>query len=257
VIIASAGATSCAPSATAPSSCQSADNGIDLTYYTAPDSTGDAFVHPVAQFEPTDLPTWVGSLTVVPDSSPAAVDGVAMACLFRKPQPETMVDQKIGAALWNPRTKNFTLLADWSMTDPLHAWVGSEGQAVTNSAQMAARRGPGTTVVTMDGGDYVVYAGKTRGVCSRGRHRRSTLSLAVPDYHSGVHTVVLRSLPSCSAKITVPPLAKGVWPMAATRVAASVAAMSSAAGYESFTPLLPGSTTSHGRVCHSRVSSSI
>ena len=188
------GATSCAPDSEA---CMSPEVGIDLTYFTVPDpTTGGEFTKKMAPFDPhLGLPTWIGSVSVVPDSGPHAVNGFAMTMLYQKPNHDFST-MAIGAAVWDPRSENFVQLTNWSLTNPSQIGAGCCGQAVTNSAQIKARGGPWSNVITMSGTDYVVYGGQTRGV----------------------------------------------WPMAVTRVAATVSAIQDANQYEAFTPLLPGST---------------
>ena len=72
----STGATSCIPR-TAPS-CAPAEIDVSLAYFNRTLDGAD-FVAPMASIEPVDFPTWIGGLTVVPDSGPLAVDGVAMS----------------------------------------------------------------------------------------------------------------------------------------------------------------------------------
>ena len=163
------GATSCDPAFPSDDSggaCAGAQKRVDLTYFSQPEpSTGDVFVRGMAPFEPHNLPTWIGSVAVVPDSGPTAVDGVAMTCLWTKPD-HSMSTTRQGAALWDPRAANFSEAgADWPLDGgAAKVTAGCCGQAVTNSAQTKARGGAPTTVVSMDGADYVVFGGQTRGV---------------------------------------------------------------------------------------------
>jgi hypothetical protein len=192
------GATSCAPSSTDPEACMSPDVGIDLTYFTVPDSTtGGVFTKKMAPFDPQlgSLPTWIGSVSVVPDIGPHSIDGFAMTMLYQKPNHDFST-LAIGAAVWNPEAENFTQLSNWSLTNPSRVSAGCCGQAVTNSALKARAGVPWSNVITMDGVGYVVYGGQTRGV----------------------------------------------WPMAVSRVVAKVSAIQDANQYESYTPLLSGST---------------
>lgn len=193
------GATSCAPTAADPEACLSPDVAIDLTYFTVQDpSTGGVFTKKMAPFDTQlgSLPTWIGSVSVIPDVGEHSIDGVAMTMLFQKPNHDFST-AAIGAAVWNPEQQNFTQPINWSLANPSQVAAGCCGQAVTNSAQIKAREGPWSTVITMDDGkDWVVFAGQTRGV----------------------------------------------WPMSVTRVPATVAAFKDADQYESFTPLLTGST---------------
>ena len=120
----------------------------------------------MARLEPFDLPTWIGSVSTVPDST--VPGGVAMTCLFQKPDHQ-MRTTRIGAALWSTADANFTELSNWSMIDgtggAAQVSAGCCGQAVINSAQISKRSGPPTTTVTMeDSKDFVVYGGQTRGV---------------------------------------------------------------------------------------------
>jgi hypothetical protein len=115
------GATSCAPAGSAGSSgsggappdatgleaCMSPEVGIDLTYFTVPDaSTGGVFTKKMAAFDMNlgSFPTWIGSVSVVPDTGPNSVDGFAMTMLYQKPNHD-FTTLAIGAAIWDEQVR--------------------------------------------------------------------------------------------------------------------------------------------------------
>ena len=157
----STGATSCIPR-TAPS-CTPAEIDVSLAYFNRTLDGAD-FVAPMASIEPVDFPTWIGGLTVVPDSGPLAVDGVAMSASYVKPD-HTMTPTQVGLIGWSEKLENFsTLLGNWSLTHPLATTGGCCGQPVTNRATPISGVPPTTTVAFSMDGDvpvrYVVFAGR-------------------------------------------------------------------------------------------------
>jgi hypothetical protein len=204
----STGATSCLLSN---ASCMHPDAGVDLEYFSEAAGGGqDEFVRPMAAIDPPGLPTWLGSVAVVADSS--AASGVAMTASFVKPD-HSMNPTRVGLLLWDDAHRNFSEAADWPLGrngSGMASAAGCCGHAVTNRSSNTAGRPPTTTVTMFDtvqgGREYVVFAGR------------------------------------------------GTWPLSVQRCQADVASLKSIDQYESFTPLLPGSTPAAPRIARDQAS---
>ena len=157
--------------------CLHVEEGVNLQYFTT-GSGADSFVKGMAALPPQPHPTWLGGLAVVPHQGmPSADGGSAMIASYMKAGPDMETIGK-GMVLWDSKHQNFSLLANWTVSDTSVA-AGCCGQAVTSAT------GAKYTVVRMQGTDYVVYTGRNTWPLATLRCRATVEELADHSNYEG------------------------------------------------------------------------